>query len=104
MAPLDPPPLATPLHGGDGKGHRTDHVDSINEKELFLTSDLILVEYNKIINFFIIENCPTLANKPKICIYDCCRGERGGLTVENILHRYTHRRGCWGSKGACPPR
>ena len=76
-------------HGGDGKGHRTDHVDSINEKGLFLTSDLVLVEYNKILNFFIIENCPTLANKPKIFIFDCCRGQRGGPTIQNISHHYT---------------
>ena len=44
---------------------RTDHVESVKEKGHFLTSDLVLVEYNKIINFFILTNCSTIANKPK---------------------------------------
>ena len=76
-------------HGGDGNFFRTDHVDSVNEKGLFLTSDLVLVEYNKIINFFISTNCPTLANNPKIFIFDCCRGERGGPTIRNLSEHYT---------------
>ena len=51
---------------------------TLSKKRAFLTSDLVLVESNKILNIFIVGNFPTLAHKPKILLFDCCRGERGG--------------------------
>ena len=61
--------FAIATHGGDGNGHRTDHVDSINEKGLFLTSDLVLVEYNKIINFPLFSIVPQWVTSQKYSFF-----------------------------------
>ena len=77
-------------HGGDGRSSRSDFVDSVNEKGLFLTSNLILIEFNKILNYFISVNFPSLANKPKIFIFDCCRGSRRVRGINDTSQHHTN--------------
>ena len=69
--------LAILSHGVDDLPYAAEKIYSLTEKGMFLTSDSIVIHYNTILNFFIPSKCPTLNNKPKFFIFDCCRGTRG---------------------------
>ena len=50
------------------------YIGTHGNEDGFYCSDNKLVKHQEIIDMFSNENCPKFANKPKLILFDCCRG------------------------------
>ena len=47
----------------------------------FITKNNVIIGFNEIIKIFCNQNCEKFINKPKIILFDCCRG---GMSLEFV--------------------
>ncbi|XP_070532541.1 caspase-3-like [Ptychodera flava] len=57
-------------------------ISSHGRKEAVMTNDKQLIEFNTIINKFNGENLRRMAGKPKVFLFQCCRGTEHGRGVD----------------------